>query len=236
MKFRKIIRYFLPVVPFACLGTSLLIVSATMTIPPDNSHLIQSIEDVDTISEPENSQINETQPTRGIQNVEDFTGVSRTSFLSIFKDISLVVASGIIALTSAYIGAVVQGIIKEEEENRSERRKEIQQYRNYLHDLLRLSQQYSFIKRYPNLKARLANSDSNFNLTPNTIAKVIENMPLSYELSGINDDLTKRAYDNAIDGCINFLMDIHSDRELDYEKVRQDYLFALDALKQYESN
>jgi len=244
-KFRTYLPLFLPILPIICIGVALLFFAVSIEF-----------------GRPQISQVMPTTPatlavgataTIGAQTAEvgtpafptvtapasapaAFAWLNREQVVTALKDISLVVASGIITLTSVYIVGLIQSVTKQEEEMREKRRTRTRHYEEYIHWLLKIGQHSDLLEKYPDLKQILPEKGRKFIISEETIQEVIENMPLAYDLFPIDDMDLKNAVNSALDAAIGVITDIYSGREPDYSDVRTKYIQALKELENYEKN
>jgi hypothetical protein len=150
------------------------------------------------------------------------------------RDILLVLASGIITLTSAFLGGMIQSTLTREKEKRDLRHSRAQQYRDYLEWLLKLGQHAELVDNNPELRKKLPNSGKQFKITPEIRQMVIERMPLAWELCVLDSD-AQIVVDKAFDNAFAYLMSIDGSERPNYDIVRQSYREALDVLDKYEA-
>lgn len=154
--------------------------------------------------------------------------------LSTFKDLFLVVASGILTLCSAYLGAFIQSIFQQQEKRREEKRETTKPYKDYLLWVMQLGQLAKLVKTQKEVREILPQNGKKHEITPATLDKVISEMPLWWGYSAFPDGDTKEKVSTAMYASIQELMDIYADKPASDNSVEQKYLDALSALEEYE--
>jgi hypothetical protein len=236
MNFKRFIRYTLPVIPILCLGITLVVFAVTTNINP----LLSRFDDTSSYQETITPGISSTGVSTQIpssptsQPAQPEVNLEKLDWVSTFRDISLIVATGIITLSSIYIGGYVQALIQREQEVRSERRSRTAEYKSYLTWLMKVCQRGDMIKRYDNLKDQFP-SLRNHEISNKVMDEVFDKMPLAWELSGLEDDRSREAFDAALNACIDFIIDLREGNNPDHELVRKKCHQAIKTLDKYEA-
>jgi hypothetical protein len=154
--------------------------------------------------------------------------------LSTFKDLFLVVATGIIALCSAYLGAYFQTNLQLQQKKREEKRENTKPYKDYLLWTMQLGQLARIVKNEQAVRDVLPQNGKKYEITPEILDKVISNMPLWWNYSSLAEGKAKDTVFAAMYASIEDLMKMYSGVDSDAKCVEEKYLAALAALEEYE--
>ncbi len=263
MSSKKFIRFWLPMIPFlilllALFGVVIAIDSKPISIETLTPVLIPTVSTT-VISPTNNSAIPGTPSVSSALPVSTATPIMRitpaaantstitlepispkpnqnndqNSALTIFKDAALILATGLVALLSAYIGALVQGLLKEEEENRSEKKNLIGGYRLYLENLWKMAQRFEKILTDRGLREKLPDHGKKYVITPETLQLLVDEMPLIGKFSVFEQETLRIAYDDAVNACIRYIIELQQGRIPESTSVIAKYKLAMVELAKY---
>ena len=148
-----------------------------------------------------------------------------------WKDVFIMVASGILALTGSYVGATLQIQQEKEREWREARRTRTDPYRKYLLKVLSFAQRMDTVRRL-NSRGKETGADE---LIPSDDRKSIgRELPPIKELSAIDSEDCRKAVDEAIEFALNYISS--NENHISAIQVQEKYWLALDEIEQYETN
>ena len=152
---------------------------------------------------------------------------TRKQELEIFKDISLIVATGIVTLVSAYIGSLIQGLLKEDEESRLDKKVLVNEYIKYLRMLWKMTQDYEKILTEPKLREKLPDQGKKYIISSEKLQIIIDDMPLYGKFSVFEEKNLGITYKKAVDACIKYIIDLQQGKVYDGPDIMRDYKNAI---------
>jgi hypothetical protein len=120
----------------------------------------------------------------------------------IWKDMFVIVASGIVALSGAYVGGMLQVVQERQREWRRMRRERTQPYREYLMMVLYLGQRIDTIKKIQESGSQAGSDDL---LNRDEIESLVKKLPPVDDLNLIEDPDCRRKVNEAINTCLKYV-------------------------------
>jgi len=246
MNIQRFIRYTLPILPILCLGLALLtfVVSTDFganlftsgKATPTTSTVVPTVISGASANTTPGSPTQQPTPTSS-PTAQSTSSSDREKTITTLKDLFIVVSTGIITLSSVYLGGFVQTLVQGEQEIRNERRKRTQEYKDYLNKLEKTCQLGNLAQPSSKLRKNFPLLGE-YEISEKIMTDLFEQMPSAWELSGLVNPRAREAFDQALDACFYFIAEVREgnipDKKLT-DLVRQKCNEAKDALEKYEN-
>ena len=144
----------------------------------------------------------------------------------------VVVATAIMTLTGAYVGATLQGQREMDKETRQIRRERTKVYRDYLTQVMIFGQRVDMLTEF--VKVKQMDEAEAVNVVVPERNKLLRTKPPVGHLSGIDDQACRDCVDHAIDLATRYWREMGLARPSASE-VQHSYLAALNESERYEN-
>lgn len=149
-----------------------------------------------------------------------------------WKEVFLVFGTGIITLTSAFLGASFESRRERDREYRQARRERVREYREYLIDLWKLAQMTQMETEFLQRGDPIANEFAK--ASRSKLTKMINTLPLYGQFSTIEMEECRLAVDDAIEVGLRYWLQGDGDQPSDIE-IHQSIVNAIAYLDFYET-